>query len=195
MLRTEYCPFAFASDLERDNLMRRLAGKISQMTGRWHFAKTFPHLGRGSSHQDKTILDIELWSPWRWNEDVLTDQELRDAVAGIDNVGFVVPGYRWKRPHFAHPAAYKHAVMLPSRFCRGMFKTIISDNTSERQDWVMPDLTEEGQDIMNDLGLDDFKLGSDWVETPRRNASKTWVSRHFALFRDFDQYALAKLRF
>lgn len=184
MKRHDYCPFAFATELERDNMMRRMAGKMSHMTGRWHFAKTYPA-------QDKTILDVELWSPWRWDKDVLADQEFRDIVAGIDHVGFVVAGHRWRRPHFAHPPEYQHAVKMKPGTIRGAFKRRTSQSADV--EWIMPSLSPETADIFEDLGLTDYKLGMEYDRF--LEAGQNPQGLNYALFKDFDQYALAKLRF
>lgn len=184
MKRRDYCPFNFATELERDNLMRRLAGKISNMTGRWHFTHTYPN-------KDQTILDVELFSPWRWDKDVLADQEFRDMVAGIDHVSFVVAGRRWRRPHFAHPREYRHALPMKPGTIRGTFKRKTSSDAG--LEWIMPSLSPETADIFDDLGLTDYKLGMEFDQFGEAGQNPQGIN--YVLFKDFDQYALAKLRF
>lgn len=157
------------------------------MTGRGRYSRMFPDNSR-------TSLVVELHSTKRW-EQVLNHYHFRAATEDVIKVTFCLIGYRCTTRMFEYGPEWRYCQKLPMEFaqehCTGRFSV-----PQDFDRWWEPiRLNEEGQEELLRHGLDDYRLGEDWVDYTRSDGSKTPIRGLFAIFRDFDQYALAKLRF
>jgi hypothetical protein len=192
MKKTSFCRFQHMTDDGRRDAVRALLGQIPMLTGRFKWSMPPPW------QETRTVLTLELHDPYYWQSGVLAERPFREMVEGINELRFCLRGYLWKKRFFCHEPQYKHAVAL-GHHAEGRFSTKVDDG--DINPWHPPHLTEQGRRIFADLGLDDYRLGHEWVQIQRSPATSTqlatkrWVNMTYALFKDFDQYALAKLRF